>query len=666
MKKTLQNRIALPRLSNHGRAFAGTMMRTGVLAIGAALVVPQASAVNLRIIGGVEAQIEQFPYISALVERGMDATDAFCGASVIDARWVMTAAHCLEGFDASTLDVVTGVENLERVNEGQRIAVRRVINHPAYDADAVSNDIALLELERPTNAPRITLATRNDMALFNEGQPVAVAGWGDRTDGGNDFPVQLHAVDLSISNFDSCSQVYDGLSSVHLCAGVPDGSRDSCSGDSGGPLVARTPKAAYQVGIVSFGERCGSASHPGVYTRVSEFSAFISQHVGSSVLAQTSSNNTAAESNSESTLMQVTDTQFNEQASSVVPPITVPANADTFSTDTLADQQAVNSGQDLPINSQLTGAATSLELTQLDQFAYETGDNEVSILVEVFNNSDIEVMLSSPVINADIPAFIDADKCLGAPLQPDDFCDMEVIWNSNDGSLDGRLTLDTFDGISTGEAEVVLQAELLEPADFADALDYDTDYYTDDPYRWDTYGSDALAGDSSLSAAFDEDAPRFLSAEFDNRGGDILEFSYQLKNTNSVISINGEDLYYLAATDEWQTASLELPTDARVDWRFEPAADLTARADSVSSQNSVNLDGFRLISGDRAEQGNTTGATAANTSLTPVADNADSQSPLSGGGGSLHASILVLLLGLIAQRGSGYIRGHRCDGVDHA
>ena len=64
-----------------------------------------------------------------------------------------------------------------------------------------------------------------------------------------------------------------------LCAGLPDGSKDACQGDSGGPL-ATGATVPVQVGIVSWGARCGSARYPGVYTRVSTYAKLITKVTG--------------------------------------------------------------------------------------------------------------------------------------------------------------------------------------------------------------------------------------------------------------------------------------------------------------------------------------------------------------------------------------------------
>merc|ERR1711976_441827 len=100
-----------------------------------------------------------------------------------------------------------------------------------------------------------------------------VSGWGTLSSGGRS-PDTLYAVDVPIVSDSSCRSSYgqSDIADSMICAG--EEGKDSCQGDSGGPLVC----GISQCGIVSWGYGCAVDGYPGVYTQLSYFLDFVSEH----------------------------------------------------------------------------------------------------------------------------------------------------------------------------------------------------------------------------------------------------------------------------------------------------------------------------------------------------------------------------------------------------
>jgi trypsin len=50
---------------------------------------------TIRIIGGVDAEEGEFPYLASLQMRTRKGLQHFCGGSLLDATTVLTAGHCV-------------------------------------------------------------------------------------------------------------------------------------------------------------------------------------------------------------------------------------------------------------------------------------------------------------------------------------------------------------------------------------------------------------------------------------------------------------------------------------------------------------------------------------------------------------------------------------------
>jgi len=113
------------------------------------------------------------------------------------------------------------------------------------------------------------------------GSIAVISGWGFtlNSDGLLTVSSRLQAVNLFIVSRPECDYVYaadGGITESMICANVPGGGKGSCQGDNGGPLVF----GGKLVGIVSWGNGCGSAQYPTVYSNVAYLKDFISQETG--------------------------------------------------------------------------------------------------------------------------------------------------------------------------------------------------------------------------------------------------------------------------------------------------------------------------------------------------------------------------------------------------
>nr|XP_046237599.1 uncharacterized protein cfi [Scatophagus argus] len=235
-----------------------------------------------RVVGGVPAKPTQIQWQIALEEnKKID-----CGGAYIGGCWVLTAAHCVRPNPSAFMVKFSIWKKTRPQNTTDIVPVKDIRIHPRYNATTYENDIALVELAKLPYKEQCLLDNPAVSAvcvpwttqLFQPNHTCSISGWG-RTADGRASQVLLWA---NVSLISDCQRFYkDRFKPGMMCAGDLDGSVDSCQGDSGGPLVCQDELGvSYLWGIVSWGERCGQANFPGVYTQVAHYFEWIRLHTG--------------------------------------------------------------------------------------------------------------------------------------------------------------------------------------------------------------------------------------------------------------------------------------------------------------------------------------------------------------------------------------------------
>jgi len=240
---------------------------------------------NTRIVGGGEASPGSWPWQAMLrTPSGF----GFCGGTLVDPQWVLTASHCVSGKGPRSLKVRLGAHS-KRGNDrtAQDFSVQRVIMHESYKRPyGLSNDIALLKLSKPAQINNyVGLAclpgdSTPSLPIDNMSKKCWITGWGTLSSGGSSPRVLMQA-SVPLVSKTRClrgypRQIHDSM----LCAGYDQGGVDSCQGDSGGPLVCEFGGKWYLEGATSWGHGCAARGKYGVYANIRYLRSWVRGKIG--------------------------------------------------------------------------------------------------------------------------------------------------------------------------------------------------------------------------------------------------------------------------------------------------------------------------------------------------------------------------------------------------
>ena len=126
-------------------ACASMLLLAVVPSSGAATPSPTRRA-HESVVGGGRADPAQWPFAVAIFRKGR----MHCTGSVITPTRVLTAGHCVAGFNLANLQVIIGRPTLRDTSVGQAIAVTSGRVHPDFEQTGL-HDVAVLNLAQPTS-----------------------------------------------------------------------------------------------------------------------------------------------------------------------------------------------------------------------------------------------------------------------------------------------------------------------------------------------------------------------------------------------------------------------------------------------------------------------------------------------------------------------------------
>ncbi|XP_012529670.2 chymotrypsin-2 [Monomorium pharaonis] len=219
-----------------------------------------------RIVNGEDTKLGEIPYQVSLQTEY--SSFHFCGGSILNDNYVITAAHCVDDKDANDIKVVADTIDLNKPKSQHKVT--KIIVHEEYDSsNSWINDIALLKVKIPfvisATVAYVSLLPKDYVVKAND---IAVAsGWGDIVENGPSTN-KLQRVNILIADQESCRSIYKkegyNVYPTQICAYDPSVEKGICNGDSGGPLTVN----GKLIGLVSWSLGCAKIKYPAVYTRV--------------------------------------------------------------------------------------------------------------------------------------------------------------------------------------------------------------------------------------------------------------------------------------------------------------------------------------------------------------------------------------------------------------
>lgn len=204
------------------------------------------TTMNARIVNGEEAQIGRWGWAASFQLTERYGGQHFCGGTVIDARHIVTAAHCWpwiyeQGFNpVNIVHVLLGALDQSSPDSNSRFYdILSVQSHALYDSDDRQQkyDIAIVTLRQAIDFEQMSFISRVCLPSFNStpsdlsnpeyptvGTNLVAIGWGDQREGGGVASDTLRQVTVQAIDKDDPTCRFGGQQNdarTQLCASAP-------------------------------------------------------------------------------------------------------------------------------------------------------------------------------------------------------------------------------------------------------------------------------------------------------------------------------------------------------------------------------------------------------------------------------------------------------------
>lgn len=141
---------------------------------------------NVKIIGGGSAELGQFPHqvsLTLFYTTSLNKTiyAHSCGGSILNARWIITAARCIFWENPNEYILIVGPNRTMTNNNSYEID--QVVTHPGFKGldGFLANDLSLIKTRKPIVFNDLVQPIELSSTVIDENVECQVSGWGFTT-----------------------------------------------------------------------------------------------------------------------------------------------------------------------------------------------------------------------------------------------------------------------------------------------------------------------------------------------------------------------------------------------------------------------------------------------------------------------------------------------------